>query len=185
MANSNIGKWDNWYKKLPDEPSAFVYSETLTYKIAAEFLVDCPIVEDWGCGGGGFLNYRKDAIGVDGSDTKFAAKKYVDLANYISSCDAVHMRHVLEHNYQWKDILNNAFKSAKKKIALTLFIPLNEGETKEVAHNKQLGVDVPDLSLSKTEFNNIINSYNPKSIKIEDFATITGYKFEETYSITL
>jgi len=185
MHESNVGKWDAWYKELPSTPSAFRYSDTITYQLAANFLSDCAVVEDWGVGGGGFLNYRPDAIGIDGSNTPFAKKTYVDLCNYVSECDGVHMRHVLEHNYEWKHILHNAFKSATKKICITLFIEMTSNETKEIAHNLKHGVDVPDLSLSENEFMDIIQSYNPSHYTVESLPTQTGYGREIVYCITL
>lgn len=182
---NNLNKWNDWYKNLPDNPSAFLYGDTISYKKAAEFLKDCKEVEDWGCGGGGFLIYRPDAIGVDGSDTKFAKKKFIDLKEYVNKCESIHMRHVLEHNYSWKEILNNALKSAKNKLVITMFIPLNNDESKEINHNKKYGVDVPDMSISRNEFMEIINSYHPKCIEFEKISSITSYGEEEIIYITL
>lgn len=184
---SNIGKWDGWYKELKptDQPSAFHYSETETYGIAAEFLSDCETIEDWGVGAGGFLAHCPRAIGVDGSDTPFAEKKNVDLCEYTSECEGVHMRHVLEHNYDWEMILENALETASKKICITFFIPLNEGETIELNHNLEHGVDVPDLSISRQSFDDIVAKYNPESIEVEVLETKTGYNIEIVCKITL
>lgn len=187
MESNNVGKWDNWYRHLKptDAPDAFRYGETETYNIAANFLSDCDIIEDWGVGAGGFLNHCPKAIGVDGSNTPFAVKKNIDLCEYVSECEAVHMRHVLEHNYEWAKILENAFKSATKKICITFFIPLNEGETIELAHNLKHGVDVPDLSISRQEFDDIVDKYNPTGIDIEVLETRTGYNIEIVCKITI
>lgn len=184
---SNVGKWDNWYKEFYNNqtPSAYKYGDTETYQVGANFLLDCETIEDWGVGGGGFLRYCPKAIGVDGSDTPFAQKKHVDLCTYISSVEGVHMRHVLEHNYEWQKVLENALKSATKKLSITLFIPLNEGGTEELSHNLQHGVDVPDLSISMKEFNEIIAKYHPTNIETETFTTMTGYNTEIIYKITI
>jgi len=171
---SNVNKWNSWYKDLNDNPSSFRYGDTVTYKLGAEFLEDCKIVEDWGTGAGGFKKYFPTAIGVDGSDTPHAEKKFVDLTTYTTICDGIFMRHVLEHNYEWESILKNAVNSAAKKICIILFTPLTE-TTVELAHNLKIGVDVPDLSLDKDQFEKIINSVNPKTVKIEHFNTKTGY----------
>ena len=152
MEENNVGKWDNWYKNLPKKPGSFLYGETETYKKAADFLSDCSEIEDWGCGAGGFSRFVPDVIGIDGSGTPFATKKYIDLKTYTSDCEAIHIRHVLEHNYMWANILENALKSARKKLVITMFIPLNNDITKEIAHNKIHGVDVPDMSISKSDF---------------------------------
>jgi len=181
---NNINKWDQWYKNLPVNPDSFNYGETETYQMASNFLEDCETIEDWGCGAGGFLRYCEKAVGVDGSDTHFAKKKFIDLSNYICEVDGINIRHVFEHNYNWDKILNNVMKSAKKKIAITLFIPLGS-ETKEISHNKQHGVDVPDMLISEKEFLSIVKQYNPKNIKREILNTPTGYGREEIIFIEL
>lgn len=187
MSNtSNVGKWDNWYQdfKTNNSPTSYKYGETLTYQVGADFLSDCATIEDWGVGGGGFLRFCPTAIGIDGSDTPFAQKKHVDLCKYESSVEGVHMRHVLEHNYEWEKVFTNALKSATKKMCLTLFIPLATGETQELAHNLPHGVDVPDLSISKEKFDKILEKSKPKSVEIESFDTATGYNKEIVYKIT-
>ena len=175
---SNVNKWNIWYKDLPNDPSSFRYGDTLTYELGATFLEECKTVEDWGTGAGGFKRYMPTAIGVDGSDTPHAEKKFVDLATYTSECEGIFMRHVLEHNYEWESVLTNAVNSATKKLCIVLFTPLSES-TVELAHNLKIGVDVPDLSLSKLKFEEIVNSVNPTSIRYEKYSTKTGYN-EET-----
>jgi len=181
---SNVKKWDKWYENLTESRGAFVYGETPTYELAAKFLEDCETVEDWGCGAGGFLRFCDRAIGVDGSNTPHAQKKFIDLVNYTSESDGIHVRHVLEHNYEWKKILNNILKSARKKIVITMFIPLGD-ETKEIAHNKKHGVDVPDLLISKEEFMDIVKNYNITNIEFVTMDTATGYNKEEIIYISL
>ena len=179
---NNIGKWDSWYKELPSQPSAFRYSDTISYQLAAQFLEDCACVEDWGCGAGGFMRYRPNAIGVDGSDTKFAKKKYIDLSKYTSVVDGINLRHVLEHNYKWEKILKNALQSAIQKLVITLFVPLGSN-TREISHNLPFGVDVPDLQLSITDFLKIVYASNPIEVFYRKFESETGYKSEEMFFI--
>lgn len=174
---SNVNKWNNWYKDLSFNPSAFRYGDTLTYKLGAKFLKECKVVEDWGTGAGGFKRFFPKAIGVDGSDTPHADKKFVDLVNYTTSCDGIFMRHVLEHNYDWEKILFNSVNSATDKLCIVLFTPFLQN-TKELKHCLNIGVDVPDLSLSKIKFEEIINSVNPKSVKYEFYNTQTAYNQE-------
>lgn len=181
---NNVGKWNDWYKDLPEQASAFNYGDTITYQLASEFLKDCSTVEDWGCGAGGFLRYRPDAVGVDGSDTRFAQKKFINLREYTSDVEGVHIRHIFEHNYNWSDILHNALKSAKKKLAITLFIPLDPAGTKQLAYNDIHGVNVPDVQINEQEFMDIITSYGPTGIERNIYETETGYGKEETIFIT-
>lgn len=177
-ADSNVGKWDDWYRDLSPAPGAFKYSDTVTYELGSSFLSDCAVVEDWGTGAGGFKRFRPDAIGVDGSNTPHAEKKYVDLVNYLSECDGVFMRHVLEHNYDWLPILRNALRSASRKLCLVLFTPLSETGTKEIAHNKIHGVDVPDLSLGKDELHRVFSEFDLKHVRMEEIRSATGYGVE-------
>ena len=153
-----IDKWNQWYKNLPKEPTTGLYGDSLTYELGAEFLKDCKVVEDWGTGTGAFKLHRKDAIGIDGSDTPQADKK-ADLVKYTSSCDGIFLRHVLEHNEGWEKILINALKSAKKKVCVINFVPLNKKGTIELpdisVQNRKYGVDVPTFSLGLDQFNKI------------------------------
>ncbi|GFO68531.1 hypothetical protein GMLC_21100 [Geomonas limicola] len=172
---SNVGKWDTWYQGLSQAPGAFRYSDTVTYEMGRDFLADCRVVEDWGTGAGGFKRFRPDAIGVDGSNTPHAEKKYVDLVNYTSPCEGIFMRHVLEHNYQWQAILRNALGSATKKLCIVLFTPLADTSSREIAHNRAHGVDVPDLSLGREELEGILREFQPHSVEMVRIDSETGY----------
>jgi hypothetical protein len=177
-------KWNNWYKDLTiNDCGSFRYGETATYELGYNFLQTCDKIEDWGCGAGGFKRYflndvLNKYVGVDGSNTPFADIK-TDLTGYISNVDGIYMRHVLEHNYEWKQILENACKSFQTKMCLVLFTPFSE-ETTEIAHNLRHGVDVPDMSFNKNE---IIDVFEKNNIKYE-LLTInsnTGYNIEHVF----
>jgi len=180
--DSNLGKWNSWYAGVTlDDIGAFRYSDTETYQMAADFLSDLDSVEDWGCGTGGFKRVCKSPyVGLDGSNTPFA-DKIVDLCDYRSSVDGVMMRHVLEHNYQWKKILSNAVASARKKMCLVIFTPFQADGTKELAHNKPHGVDVPDLAFKKED---IEAFFAGCSFECKSLATASGYGVEHIYFIT-
>ena len=182
-----LNKWNGWYKDLTEKPLITLYGETPTYKLGAEFLKDCGKVEDWGTGTGAFKLYRNDAIGIDGSDTPHADRE-ADLTEYTSSCDGIFIRHVLEHNEEWQKILINALKSAKKKVCVINFFPLNKKGTIELSdvsfQNRKYGVDVPTFSLGLDQFNKIFKK-NGVSVKKESCDTetifyITKGKNEDT-----
>ena len=179
---SNVHKWDAFYEKIPTYHHA-----PESYIAAAKFLESCTTVEDWGCGGGGFMKYRPDAIGVDGSDTPHARKRFVDLTTYTTTCEGIHIRHVFEHNYEWAKILKNALTSATKKIAITFFIPLAQTLfTSEIRNNATIGINVPDLRIAETEFKNILDRFtiaNVQSVILENSAT--QYHTEQMIFITL
>lgn len=173
-SQSNVGKWNYWYQD--SNIGQISYGDGITYLMAAAFFADVDEVEDWGCGVGGFKNYcTTDYIGVDGSETPFT-DKIVDLTSYRSDVDGIMLRHVLEHNYDWNSILNNALSSFRKKMFLCLFTPFAD-ETTEIAYNQ--GVDVPDLSMSKAEIE--CNFIDVKWHLLENIETSTQYGIEHVY----
>src|SRR5260370_38719332 len=140
---TNAGRWDKVYKQAAESAP---YGDDTTYQIAAEFLRDCRTVEDWGCGLGWFRRFLPvdcAYLGVDGSRSPFA-ERIVDLESYRSACEGLLLRHVLEHNRNWRRVLDNALASFTCRMAVVLFTPLAEAET-EIARCGQTGV--PDLSL--------------------------------------
>lgn len=177
-------KWNEWYKHLtPDDLGCFRYGNTITYDLGYEFLKDCNTIEDWGCGVGGFKKkfINEDSIkytGIDGSKTPFSDIK-TNLITYISNVDGIFMRHVLEHNYDWKIILENACKSFTKKMCLVLFTPFSNTTT-EITHNLKHGVDVPDLSFDKNELIHIFEKFNINYV-LNTFNTGTGYNIEHVF----
>lgn len=181
MAN----KWNNWYKNLTKEDiGSFKYGDNITYKLGYEFLNTLDKIEDWGCGAGGFKRFFSDGhkyVGVDGSKTPFADIQ-VDLREYVSSVDGIFMRHILEHNYEWKLILENACRSFNKKMCLILFTPFSD-KTHEIAHNLNHGVDVPDLSFNKDELITIFDKYGIKH-ELLTIQSETGYNIEHIIYLT-
>lgn len=180
-----MNKWNEWYKDLQLIDCNFVkYGDTISYELGYNFLNSCNKIEDWGCGIGGFKlffynnNNLDKYIGIDGSNTPHADIK-TDLITYSSDIDGIFMRHVLEHNYEWKDILNNACKSFKKKMCLILFTPFSD-ETTEIAHNLKHGVDVPDLSFNKNDLINIFKSHNI-NYELTTINSNTGYGIEHIF----
>jgi hypothetical protein len=177
-------KWNKWYNGLTKEDiGAFRYGDTITYKLGYDFLKTCDTIEDWGCGVGGFkrLFSNEDLhkyTGIDGSKTPIADKKE-DLTKYISNVDGIYMRHVLEHNYDWKLILENACKSFNKKMCLVLFTPFSN-VSKEIAHNLKHGVDVPDLSFNKDELLSIFEKHNITH-ELKTIESNTGYRCEHIF----
>ncbi len=162
-----MDKWNGSYHKLKErEP----YGDTITYQYGAIWLTGCETVEDWGCGAGWFETFCKapNYIGIDGSDTPFLTKK-ADLVLYKSDVDGIFMRHILEHNYEWKTILYNALESFRKRMCLILFTPLVD-TTRVIATNPGYG-HVPDISFSMRELEDIFKyhgvKYSYETIKSE------------------
>jgi hypothetical protein len=177
--DSMLGKWDEWYKNV-NNGRPVKYGDEITYQMAGDFMADIDELEDWGCGNGGFRNYYKGKyVGIDGSDSKFV-DKVADLRTYQSNVDGILIRHILEHNYDWKMVLENALASFNKKLCIVFFTPFVD-ETKEIAHNKKHGVDVPDMAFSQKEIEKFFEGL--KWSKRENIKTRTGYKVEHMYFI--
>jgi hypothetical protein len=179
---SNVGKWNDWYQGLqPGQENIALYGEALTYRMAAAFLADVEDVEDWGCGKGGFRLFCQSKYkGIDGSTTPYA-DQIADLCTYRSSPQGILLRHVLEHNYEWEKILHSAVMSFQKKLCIILFTPFSSEKTAEIAHNKALGVDVPDLSLSQEELEKHLAGLRWKLFR--DLTTKSQYKVEHVYCV--
>lgn len=158
---TNMGKWDTWYAGLEtDSPQAF--GGDTSYEIAAGWLADCLTVADWGCGKGGFRPYvppPRQYLGFDGSQTPFASQ-IVDLASFKFRSEGLLLRHVIEHDYRWREILVNAGASYTRRMALILFTPMldtPEPDVQEIAFQGlgPLG-GVPDLSFSLAAIHEVI-----------------------------
>jgi hypothetical protein len=67
----------------------------------------------------------------------------VDLVEYRSGVSGIFMRHILEHNYEWARILDNALASFTQRMALILFTPEQE-TTQRIAFDSDIGV--PDIA---------------------------------------
>jgi hypothetical protein len=151
---SNLGKWDRWHALIGDEPAPFGLS--VTYELGAQWLAGCDRIEDWGCGRGWLsrLIPPDRYCGIDGSRTPFA-DVIADLAVYRSTVPGVFIRHVLEHNRQWAEILDNALASATERLFVAIFTPLAE-RTLQIAFASDLGV--PDISFRLADLTDRIDA---------------------------
>lgn len=167
-----VERWQNWYRGV-DTPQA--YGEDTSYRVAIKFFDDI-FVEDWGSGKGYFkyLYGPENCIGVDGTETPFT-DVVVDLREYRSSVPGIHMRHVIEHNLDWDEILRNAAASFEEKMVLTIFTPMAR-KTQQIAWNEI--VDVPDMSFAHRD---IVKFFPDCDIKWKDYKTNTQYGKERVY----
>lgn len=176
---SMLGKWDNWYKFVT-KITPIKYGDSVTYKLAEEYLKGMDI-EDWGAGTGAFKKFHQGGyIAIDGTQNPFA-DVIVDLRKFQSKTDGIMMRHVLEHNYNWTDVLDNALHSFSKRMCLVLFTPFGE-KTKVIADNNKYGVDVPDISFKKDDIERRFAKFKDITWTSKlNLRTRTGYKTEHIY----
>lgn len=174
MADSNVGKWSRWYGLLGDDPEP--YGDTATYRSGAQWLSRCPRVEDWGCGKGWMSRFVEPERywGLDGSYSKFA-NEVVDLALHRSQTPGLFMRHVLEHDYRWQSILDNAVASFTDRMVLVLFTPLVDA-TRQLAYNSDPGV--PDLAFAEAD---ITSRFGDAGWHAETIQSATQYGTETSF----
>jgi hypothetical protein len=174
-AHAQLGKWDRWYAGVT-EPEAF--GDTSTYELGAKYLARCRTVTDWGCGKGGMrLFVKPDRYrGVDGSVSPFV-DEIVDLAEYTEQSEGIFMRHVLEHDYRWRDILANACAAFTKRLVLVLFTPPAD-ETHEIAFADDPGV--PDIAFC---IGDLAEFFEPFKWRHETLATATQYGTETIFYV--
>lgn len=170
------GKWDQWYADAPAEPEAR-YFDTVTFKLGAEWLEDCDLVEDWGCGLGWFKTYvGEDRYrGIDGSKSPNCTK-VADLRLYKSTVEGIFMRGALEHNLEWEKVLKNFVGSFTKRAVLVLFTPMSLSETYQIDWIEELGV--PDMSFNHDE---LMTYFDGIWFKFEDHASESAYGIERIY----
>ena len=142
-----IGKWDAYHKVR-----RFFGNDDATYRKAAEWLGGRGLVEDWGCGCRWADQFFPEYRGVDGSGP-FADVR-ADLALYQSSVPCALMRHVLEHDYRWRFVLQNFLASFTDRACIILFTPLVDVEQHGIAID-----DIPNINLPRTEFMQAIAPY--------------------------
>jgi hypothetical protein len=168
------GLWD--YSKV-ETPRPYG-NDDVTYRKAMTFMADCNVVEDWGCGMGYARKFcTTKYVGVDGSWSKFA-DVVADLREYTSQADGILLRHVLEHNHDWRPILRNAIKSFTKKLALVIFTPFQE-TTKVLAINKDYH-DVPDIGFRKGD---LLEELGDLAYSEQSLRTATQYNFEHVFYV--
>jgi hypothetical protein len=176
-----MDKLQSWnYGSTP----AFPYGDETTYKKAMAFLDGPWIIEDWGCGTAWAKKFvmRGRYIGIDGS-WSMHCDMIADLRTYKSgSAGGILMRHILEHNFDWKQVLENALASFQKKFVLILFTPFTD-TTKVIAMNKVGGASeatVPDLAFCKQDLLDLISKYK---FTEESLQTATQYGQEHIFYI--
>lgn len=125
MSATIEGKFD--YSTI-QKPFWFGENESFldSYQVGMDFLAECREVEDWGCGPCFARQFcRTRYIGVDFNRSQWT-ERLAELGQYISVTEGIFMRHVLEHNEDWRQILRNAVQSFQKRMALIFFLPFVE-----------------------------------------------------------
>lgn len=99
------------------------YGTLETYSRAAAWFKDCAEVSDWGGGSGFFRQFLPDAVRyrlVDGT-LQADAQTIANLETFAEPAEGILIRHVLEHNVNWLDILQNAMRAFTKRLVVVTF----------------------------------------------------------------
>lgn len=156
--------WPKMYKDL-EKPTMYP-GDNESYILAGGFLAGDEQVEEWGCAttwGRQFIPapYR----GVDGAQSEFA-DLITDLSEYRSTTPNALIRHVLEHNWNWRTILNNFLDSFQKRGVVVLFIPLGLYDINRSFENR-VGEppSPPGLQMDEASFLNMLNRRDISIVK--------------------
>jgi hypothetical protein len=141
------------------------YGADESYEIGMTWLSRCEIVEDWGCSLAYAKKFRKGAyVGVDG--TEGAADVLADLANHKSSTPGLFMRHVLEHNDNWRLILSNAIESFTDRMVLITFIEAEDQDRRSSEHKQWKRPEWSHLHLSRPDLMAVVEPYLVESRRL-------------------
>lgn len=174
---SMLNRWAPWYSTGQRRP----YGPTYTYLLAEEWLAGLH-VEDWGCGYARFKDFHKGGyVGVDG--TAGWADHVADLTTHRNPTEGLLLRHVLEHNHDWRAILRNAIASFTKRMVLVIFTPDSgiRNSEKVLAHVSALGVD--DLALPHWTIEHEFLVQPCEVVTKTHLPTATGYSGETIWLV--
>jgi len=164
------GKWN--YRHVRQ----FAYGDETSYRRGMAFLDGHGAIEDWGCGTAWAKRFATKSayIGIDVSKSRFA-DRVVDLRTYTSHADCIFMRHVLEHNQDWKTILTNAVGSFRRRMALVIYTPFGD-ETRQIASWS----GIPDISFREEDLTDCFRHLRSSK---EQLLTGTQYGMERIFFI--
>ena len=148
-----IVPWQKWQRPR--------YGQEDSYVKGMKWLEPCSMVEDWGCGKMAYAKKYRDGpyIGIDGTGP--TADMIADLSTYRSQVPGLFMRGILEHNHDWRVILQNALDSFTQRMFLMLYRPLQD-EEKVIIQEQPVELDLP-----RDELMGMVNEFHIASDRID------------------
>ena len=170
--SSLVGAWN--YDNVPK----FHYGDDTSYRKGLAFLDGCGTIEDWGCGFAHAKSFIQHSayVGIDGSSPH--ADRIVDLCEYRSQVDCIFMRHVLEHNVEWRRVLRGALASFRKRMSLILFTPFADRTRIISTATNCTSVSMPDLSFRRED---LTEYFTGLKVTEEALRTDTQYGVEHIF----
>lgn len=165
-----VGRWDHWYGRLDPGAQPSPYGASESYQRGADYLADCWLVEDWGCGTGWLRTFipLDRYHGIDGTASPFA-DEVCDLRTRRSQTPGLFLRHVLEHNHDWRQVLDSAQASFTERMVLILFTPMADATREHPELAGLGGIDVPVISFAHQDL-------------VARFAPGVAWTFEDLHS---
>jgi hypothetical protein len=157
----------SWNYDWVDQP--LQYGVVWTYVLGMHYLEDVALVEDWGCGCAFSRRFRRGAYrGIDGSPSRWT-DHVADLETYRSQTPGLFMRHVLEHNPNWRTILANALTSFTERMVLITFMPFRSEQAESCPCDAGLALHaaVPNIYLPEPELLSMLQPYLTERITIQ------------------
>ena len=102
-----------------------MYGTADTYQLAAAWLADCADVADWGGGTGALGHFLPRSVRyrvVDGT-LQTTDQALFDLETFREPADGIALRHVLDINLGWREILINALGAFRRRMVVITFTP--------------------------------------------------------------
>jgi hypothetical protein len=141
------------------------YGADETYRLAADWLRDCPTVADWGGGAGYFGRFLPELVQytvVDGTE-QGDGQVLADLTTYHEPSDGILLRHVLDNTPDWQPILHNALAAFRQRLVVITFTP-----------------SAPTTHIARVKSGWPIWSFNPDDLMLAMGALLVRFEFVPT-----
>lgn len=158
-------QWGYLYKDVP-EANNIRYGGAFSYEIAGAYLSGPGAVHDWGCGtmhARGYI-FADGYQGFDGADAveRLGGKK-VDFRTFNPQpVSKALMRHVLEHNWEWRTILCNFCASFVDRACIVFFIEPGEGPDIDLVQEPE---HPPGLQICESDFTKLLTGQNIRWVR--------------------
>jgi hypothetical protein len=165
------------------------FGDATTYITGLSWLYEtCDDVEDWGAGmayGRRFCPEGKRYFAIDGSPSSAPfVDLVINLREYepLKPPEGIFMRHVLEHNLDWREILEHALAAFTKRFCLVLFTPFSvTGQTYPL---RALSDDYRDLAFHLADLTREFRRVPDLRWHMAALQTNTQYGWEQVFYLS-
>jgi glycosyltransferase involved in cell wall biosynthesis len=163
------------------EPAVRAPGGDTTYERSAAYLDGVGLIEDWGCGPAYFKRFVPAGCyrGIDRSPSP-DCDVVADLASYTSAADGILLRHVLEHDVNWRRILHNALASFRRRLVVVLSTPfVRATQAHQRVADPAAGASCPKIHFSRRD---LIREFGTIPFRLEEnIATDSAFGREHIF----